>query len=363
MRQAACSHAVVGMAVVSSVISGLPREAQAYIDGGSKACGCVGAGWNAPEGAVVSSRSGRGPIRGVITAIGEYYTHSMISHGPGSDQWVSHTTMRTPGVHVSVFGDDQVATDELRYGYPGPAQVNLGGAYKNLYADGLEAIQFTPGGESGARVAEYLWGGLPHCNEVVSGLCYFAAYSLQQKSYGYSTEYIYIIGRKHEGVVYRHSYGVYQYMDDALVPEGDDTSDPGWAMQCSSFVAWSLANATGQVMTSKSYPPAIVAPAAYQLHSSVTNECKSGAGWFGGLFVDCRDVADQVVNCFTSFYSCNDDRAGTWKNATANRTAISISPDRILGLGGHGDSNSPWAASPQFDLQWNSGGQVCGCWF
>jgi len=37
--------------------------------------------WNAPYGSVVLSRSNGGPIRPVIVAIGEYYTHSMLSLG------------------------------------------------------------------------------------------------------------------------------------------------------------------------------------------------------------------------------------------------------------------------------------------
>lgn len=337
--------------------------ARAYIDGGSKACGCSPAGWNVPNGAVISSRGTTGPITGVIDAIGEYYTHSMLSHGPGSTKWVSHTTMKTPGVNVSIFGDDQIPVDEIRYGYPGPAQINMGGVYKSLYSGSVDAVKWTDGGSTGAVVTDWLWYSVPSCSSVSSGPCYYVAYSQQQGSYSYSTEYVYVIGRKYNGTTYRHSYGVYQYMDDARVPEGDDMSDPGWSMECSTFVAWSMASSTGQVMTSKVYANPVIGPAAYQLHASVTGECKSGAGWFGGLFVDCPDIADQMVNCFTGFGSCNDDRASTWQSVAASRSATSISPDRIIGVNGHTGTNSPWAGKAQYDVQWNSGGQVCGCWF
>ena len=350
-------------AVASVALAVMPSPAHAYIDGGSKACGCAPAGWNVPNGAVISSRGSSGPITGVIDAIGEYYTHSMISHGPGSSAWVSHTTMKTPGVNVSIFGDDQIPVDEIRYGYPGAAQVNMGGAYKMLYGGAVDAVKYTDGGTPGQTMANFLWYTIPSCSSVADGICYYGAYSQQQGDYSYSTEYIYVIGRKYNGTTYRHSYGVYQYADDARVPEGDDMSDPGWAMECSTFAAWSLAVATGQVMTSKFYPNSVIGPAAYTLWADVRDECKSGAGWFGGLFVDCGDIADQMVNCFTSFYACNDDRASTWQTFAATRTATSISPDHVIGVNGHTGTNSPWAGKVQYDVQWNSGGQVCGCGF
>ena len=59
----------------------------------SAECGSTAAGWNAPNGAVVFNR-GPGPIRSVMDAIGEYRTHSMLSHGPGGS--VSHATLATP---------------------------------------------------------------------------------------------------------------------------------------------------------------------------------------------------------------------------------------------------------------------------
>ena len=359
-------RAVIVVAAASAVFGLGAADAHAYIDGGDEACGCAPPGWNAPNGAVVSSRSsGGGPINGVITAIGEYYTHSMLSHGSANNTWVSHTTMRTPGIHMNIFGDDDVDVDELRYGWPGPAQVNMGGIYQSLYGggSGLEAISYTSGGTAGADAADYLWYGLPHCDDVASGLCYVGAYSLQAGDYSYETEYLFLIGRKLDGVTYRHSYGVYQYADDHEVPAGDDMSDPGWAMQCSSFMAWSSSISGGPVTTSNVWPNHVISPAVYQLHDLVTDECDSGAGWFGGLFVGCSDIADQIVNCFVDFEYCDDDKSSIWKDYAAAGTAESVSPDRVIGINGHSSTGSPWEGNPQMTLQWNSGGSVCGCWF
>src|SRR3954463_7418565 len=55
------------------------------------ACGSAPAGWNVPNGSIVLSRGGEGPVTAVLDAVGEYRTHSMLSHGPGGQ--VTHETM------------------------------------------------------------------------------------------------------------------------------------------------------------------------------------------------------------------------------------------------------------------------------
>src|SRR5688572_22782669 len=54
-------------------------------------CGSTSAGWNATRGAAVFARDADGIVTPVFDAVGEYRTHTMFSHGPGS--WVSHVTM------------------------------------------------------------------------------------------------------------------------------------------------------------------------------------------------------------------------------------------------------------------------------
>ncbi|MFY0583358.1 hypothetical protein ACN28S_61800 [Cystobacter fuscus] len=77
---------------------------------------------------------GPGPIRSVLDAIGEYRTHSMLSHGPGAG--VTHATMATPkqtdwpGVCAKPMNGQQ-----LQYGYPGLEQINQGGIYNYMYTD------------------------------------------------------------------------------------------------------------------------------------------------------------------------------------------------------------------------------------
>ena len=59
-------------------------------------CGSTSAGWNVPDGDAVFEES-PGVIQGVLAAVGEYRTHSMLSRGP--DGWVTHATSLTPPVN------------------------------------------------------------------------------------------------------------------------------------------------------------------------------------------------------------------------------------------------------------------------
>src|SRR5262249_12740171 len=86
------------------------------------ACGSVSNGWDAPLGAAVFT-TGSGPIDAVIGAIGEFRSHSMLSHGPGG--WVSHATMKTPDQNgwPQVCGQP-INPGQLASGSPGVEQVD-----------------------------------------------------------------------------------------------------------------------------------------------------------------------------------------------------------------------------------------------
>src|SRR5262245_25717165 len=58
------------------------------------ACGSSSTYWSAPNGALVFNR-GAGPLREVITSVGESRTHAMISNA--SVKYVTHAAARTPG--------------------------------------------------------------------------------------------------------------------------------------------------------------------------------------------------------------------------------------------------------------------------
>ena len=344
-------------------LGAIATDARAYISD-TDACGSSPAGWSVPKGGAVASRGRGGAITRLMDSIGEYFSHQMLAHGNG---WISHATMKTPGLSVGIIGDDQVDGNDLKWGWPGPAQVTRGATYQMLdRGNGAEAVKWVTGGTAGATTADWLWGvganALPSCSSVTSGPCWTGAYS--QKD---SNAMFYLIARKDtSGTVYRHSYGLYQYQDSRNVQGGDDTSSMGWTQQCSTMMSWALQRATGQTVTPKFYANSTVGPAAWTLHSAVSSDCSNDAGWFGGLFVNCDDVADQIVNCFTAQYygdfgKCDDDRASTWQGFATFGTASSVSPDRVIGRGASG--GGPWAGQMQNDVYWNSGGAVYGCFF
>src|SRR5262245_16629796 len=97
-------------------------------DTSDSACGSSPSGWHAPNGSLVLSRGGEGPVTAVLDAVGEYRTHSMMSHGPGGE--VTHETMYSPGTNGwPTYCSTPLKVGELRDGYPGASRVNQGAIY------------------------------------------------------------------------------------------------------------------------------------------------------------------------------------------------------------------------------------------
>lgn len=126
-------------------------------------CGSTLAGWNVPNGGVVFNRAA-GPISDVLTAAGEWRTHSMLSHGPGSGAWVSHATMRAPEQNSwPMVCGQPLEPNKLASGYPGVSQVNQGGIFQVLYGNtdpsqNTTWIAYQLGDAArAARVADHLW--------------------------------------------------------------------------------------------------------------------------------------------------------------------------------------------------------------
>ncbi|MCA9680026.1 MAG: hypothetical protein H6708_10395 [Kofleriaceae bacterium] len=344
--------------------------AHAYISD-SDACGYAPASWDVPKGAAVASRAQHGSISRLMDAIGEYYSHQMMAHGNG---WISHATMKTPGVSVGVvwpWNDDQVEGEDIKSGWPGASQVDMGATYHMLYRDGGEAgtdVKWYDGGADGAATADWLWGTgadtLPYCGAVTSGPCWTGATSQQDGGQAF-----YLIARKDgSGAVKRHGYGFYQYQNSRDVVTGDDASSLRYSQHCSTLIAWGYKQAVDKTLATKTYGNAIVGPAAYTLHDSVASECEDAAGWFGStFFVDCDDIADQIVNCFTAEYygdinACDDDGSSRWHAFASAGTARSTSPDMLVGRN-QAAAVGAWVGKPAYTPHWNSGGNVYGCFF
>ncbi|MCE9669573.1 hypothetical protein LY474_17400 [Myxococcus stipitatus] len=318
-------------------------------------CGYTSAGWNAPNGAVVFSRSDDGPIRNVIDAIGEFRTHSMLSHGVLGG--VTHATMRDPDQNSwpTVCGTP-LKVDQLRNGYPGLEQINQGGIYHFLYdvdGHGPEWTAWQLGDAAGAaQVADNIWFNHEYVTDAsrvdssqpIDRLLWNGA---------------------------RVSYSLFQYRDLESVH-----TIPGSAanngMVCSTFLAYAHNYAGRGVVTAHTYPHELIANASNTLHTGVHAQCKSSLGWFENVALSvicpifwnvCTNAGNQVANCMSA-NRCDTSTSTIWRAVRddPNATATSISPDRIGGWSVHPVTSTLWANDYSHQLQWNSGGNVYGCW-
>ncbi|HEX8818401.1 MAG TPA: hypothetical protein VF794_00625 [Archangium sp.] len=316
------------------------------------ACGSTPAGWNAPNGAVVFDRS-FGPIRDILDAIGEYRTHSMLSHGPGAT--VSHATMANPSQEPSpeVCGKPMSGFD-LRYGYPGLEQINQGGIYMNLY-----------GKDSGPEWTGWQQGNPSQAALIGDSLWFNHAYVSDRSRVDLGQ---YIDRPVRNGARVNYSLFQYRVVETAHQIPGGAVNG---GMVCSTFMAYAHNYAGRGVVTPHTYSHAQLANAVNSLYTGVFNECKESLGWFTGAMLTmacpssnvCGNAGNQVANCMST-NQCDTADSRPWKGVRddPHATAISISPDRIGGWGVHPLDNTIWGPDYSHQLQWNSGGNVYGCW-
>ncbi len=317
-------------------------------------CGYTSAGWNAPNGAVVFDR-GDGPIRNVIDAIGEYRTHSMLSHGAIGA--VSHATMEDPDQNgwPTVCGTP-LNVNQLTYGYPGLEQVNQGGIYHYMYnPDGSGPLwtAWQLGDAMGAaQVADSLWFSHPYVSDV----------SRVDANH-------YIDRPLWNGA--RVPYSLFQYRDLQSVNQMPGSANNN-GMVCSTFLAYAHSYAGRGQVSAYVYPHDRIANASNSLYTGVYNHCKTSLGWFENAALTvicpifwnvCGNAGNQVANCMSTG-RCDTSSSTPWKSVrdNASTTATSISPDRVGGWGVHPMSSTLWASDYSHQLQWNSGGNVYGCW-
>ena len=316
----------------------------------SGTCGYVPALWNAPYGSVVLSRSNGGPIRPVIVAIGEYYTHSMLSLGTSG---IVHAEMQTPGQS----GWPTVCTrpldaDQLQYGYPGVEQINLGGAYADLQGEEITPV--------------YQWGDLGTTAAVATSIAGAPQITVQSKSDGG----IWFPRKLRNGSPI--SYSLYQYRNIEQTNELSSNSANN-GMVCSTFLSWAHLQGGAGYVSAYTYDHVRIANAANALFNAVQNACNSGVGFWAGLLRSvscpfynvCENAGDQVTNCMAANACATNDNT-IWHGVRddPNATATSISPDRLAGLSPHGVGTSVWSYDQGYHpIAWNAPGAQYGCWY
>jgi hypothetical protein len=322
----------------------------------SVSCGWSSSGWNVPNGSVVFSR-GAGPVKSTLDAVGEYRTHSMMSHGPGG--WVSHASMYSPGTTGwPTYCSTPLVASDLQNGFPGASQVDQGAIYTYLLGPGSsnEFLKSQRGsGDKGTAVANWMWNSMPYEARARDGHTFY---------------------RLKWDATTATNYSLYQYRDSQGVSDGY----AGWnsGIVCSTLLAYAQTKSGQGTMTKAAYSHAAVSNALNGLRSGVENDCNNSLGFWSGIGSSvtcfegiCDDAGRQVANCM-AVGRCDTDTDGSNSYQSvindAASTAASISPDRVGCWGPNagsctGAGSSVWGWDGSQAVQWNSGGNVYGCWY
>jgi hypothetical protein len=292
----------------------------------------------------------------------------MLAHGNG---WATHSSMYAPGTTGwPTYCSTPLDGDELRNGFPGASQIPQGAIYTFLYGgeSSVEYIAYQRGcnsgecpNDDGQSVADWAWNDMP----------YEWGTSRQDGSQGF---YRLKIGNPPNLT----NYSLYQYRTIEQVNVGQSAWNNG--VVCATLIAYAHYMSEKGTVNAYTYPHAQVVNAMNGLLGAVEDECNQGIGFWKGLATNitcfesiCDDAARQVANCM-AVGRCNTDDDGSNTFASVrddpNSTATSISPDRLGGWSGHpwdgyldGSGVSVWAGDNDQALQWNSAGNVYGCWF
>ena len=396
---------VVGLGVMAAVTAfGIQARA------GQSTCGSTSAGWNVPAGDPVFV-SGPGPIYSVLSTMGEYRSHSMLSNGP--DGWVTHATSVTPptsgdtSVYETPFCSscgsecwNPIQPSFLTNSMPGLETVSQGAIYSFLYNGGTENFigyqrtnDYATTNAQANAINNTSFGG--------AGMAWSGWYSGtgigNNGETGDSSQYVW--GRTYNGS--QVHYGWFQYMNTQGTAQGVPGVNTG--VVCSSSLAlWQHdAGGLGDVLP-RTYSN--VSAGANALWNGVQSECSATTGWFsnvGGFFTNlgwstlcigvtgymqgvCGQAADQMVNCFTAnncgntsspgayfgnYGSANNGNAQWQAITNSGAQAVGISPDDIGCWNGNGtgapcsgSGSSVWGWDGSQTVQWNSGGSNYSCW-
>jgi hypothetical protein len=331
---------------------------------GQSTCGSTSAGWNVPAGDPVFV-SGPGPIYSVLSAVGEYRSHSMLSNGP--DGWVTHATSVTPPTNgdtspywtpfCSSCGSEcwnPISPSFLTASMPGLESVSQGAVYNFLYSGSsnttsgsalnINTINSAGGAGPGenfiAYQRSYDYAGTNATASAVNNIS-FGGTGMAWSGWwsgtglgnngesGDSSQYVW--GRTYNGS--QVHYGWYQYMNVQGTPQGVPGVNTG--VVCSS----SLALWQHDALTTKTANNDVLArtysnlgTAANALWNGVQSECSATTGWFssvGSFFTNlgwsslcvgvtgytqgvCSQAADQMVNCFAANNCGNTSSPGAY---------------------------------------------------
>jgi len=325
------------------------------------ACGSAAVYWNAPNGAAVFNR-GAGPLTDVISAVGEYRSHSMLSNA--NVKYVTQAAAKTPDrPGWPTFCSTPLDSNQLRDGWAGAEQISQGAIYTYLYGNGSqEAVYYQNGNadqtNKGSAIANWAWNSMPYTSVA------------SQRDGG---QYMYRLKNTNGNPI---NYVLFQFRNSENASSGGSNWENGNI--CSSLLA-SLQVSTlgaGNQVNPWTYQNSQLATGLNALYTGVHSQCSNGMGFWSGLgatvacpFSDiCDNAGNEVANCMSTG-KCSTNDSGVWngvKNDRTNGFAQTISPDHIAGWSGHpssGAGTSVWAYDTNNTVTWSSSGNVYGCWY
>jgi hypothetical protein len=316
--------------------------------------------WNAPNGAAVFNR-GAGPIKDVVSAVGESRSHSMLSNA--SVGYVTHAVAKTPGRPAwPDYCSTPLTSSDLQYGWAGAEQINQGAIYTYLYSNGSQEFIYYQGGNGdgtnkGGQIADWAWNTAPYVSNSAQGDGSQTIYRLLDSS-GNAMNYV-----------------LYQFRNDENARTGGSNWSSG--IICSTLLATLQAKTLGAnaYVNNWTYSHGQLNTGVNSLYNSVYSQCSNKMGFWNaaGAAITCLDpdlcdeAADEVSNCMAGG-NCGSSDHSYWTGIanTSSTTATTMSPDHIGGWSGHpytGAGVSVWAYDNSNNVTWSSSGNVYGCWY
>jgi hypothetical protein len=337
----------------------------------------------------------------VIAAEGEYFTHSVVSHGPdvAGTTWGSMDTMKLPRSYPA--GDTgcnhPVEGHDLANGSPGARTDNSGGLWGYYFSTN----GYAPGWQNDGNNATNKLGS----NASVAGWNGTQGWAWGQDSSGQHAIYYLLPGATNNSGAgndltaaqcltdYEKNkmagcgancwsglgYSVYAY--SSLTTENGSGSY-GYGTMCSGLISgayyWATSSAgsycTPNSISSFTYPNSSVVAGANALYNAVQNNSQGFWGTLGACIAcfDCNlldEAGDQIVNAFAYSQGTDATMEGhAWAgNSVSGHTATTVSPDRLAGASGQYSTtpanNSPWQPAAYNTLLFNQPGNVYGCWY
>jgi len=350
----------IALALAASGILGMSSLAQA---GGSAssdvACGSSSTYWNAPNGAVVFNR-GAGPLKDVISSVGESRTHSMLSNA--NVKYVTQAAAKVPDrPGWPTLCSNPLDAGQLRDGWAGAEQISQGAIYTYLYNNGSQEYVYYQNGNGdglnkGSTIANWAWNSMP----------YSSVTSLRDGS-----QAMYRLKNTNGNPI---NYVLFQFRNS----QNSSTGGANWedGNICSTLLASMQVSAlgTGSAINSWTYSNTQLRTGLNALYSGVYGQCSNSLGFWPGVASAfacfdsdlCDEAADQVSNCMATG-ACSSSDHGVWTGAAnSGATATTMSPDHIGGWAGHpyaGAGVSVWAYDSNNTVTWSSSGNVYGCWY